>query len=130
MGSRYQYDVNKITRYIDIHKQFQGGLKTVDTDESLRDIYLREAQNVSLSEFNFIEKRYGLHQNGDPHVPWNSIENASSKLQGYFEYYVNATTVHKIIAFEGRFYVNQGAGFQEVDFFTLPEGSPFFDLSP
>ncbi len=51
--SRFVYDVDKITRYIDIHKQFGGGLKTVDTDDSLRDIYLREAENISLSEFNF-----------------------------------------------------------------------------
>jgi hypothetical protein len=54
--ARFNYDVDKITRYIDIHKQFQGGLKTVDTDDALRDVYLREAENVSLSEFNFIEK--------------------------------------------------------------------------
>lgn len=119
--ARYNYDVNKITRYIDIHKQFGGGLKTVDTDDSLKDFYLREAENVSLSEFNFIEKRYGLHKNAE-HAPWGSIENASSKLQGYFEYYVDADTVHKIVAFEGRFYIDQGSGFEEVELFSTPTG--------
>lgn len=127
MGSRYNYDINKTTRYIDIHKQFQGGLKTVDTDDALKDIYLREAENVSLSEFNFIEKRYGLHQNA-AHKPWESIESASSKLQGYFEYYVDANTVHKIIAFEGRFYINQGNGWQVVQLFDSPDGTAI-DLS-
>lgn len=128
MGSRYQYDVNKTTRYIDIHKQFQGGLKTVDTDDSLKDIFLREAENVSLSEFGFLEKRYGLHKNGEE-APWNSIESADSKLQGYFEYYVDADTVDKIIVFEGRFYVNRdGNGFEEVELFDTPTGEAI-DLS-
>jgi hypothetical protein len=63
--AKYRYDVDKITRLIDVHKSFPGGLKTVDTDDSLKDVYLREAENISLSEFNFVEKRYGLHQNGD-----------------------------------------------------------------
>jgi hypothetical protein len=125
--ARYNYDVNKITRYIDIHKQFGGGLKTVDTDDSLKDFYLREAENVSLSEFNFIEKRYGLHKNAE-HAPWSSIANASSKLQGYFEYYVDANTVHKIVAFEGRFYIDQGSGFEEVLLFDSPTAE-VFDLS-
>lgn len=127
MGSRYQYDVNKTTRYIDIHKQFQGGLKTVDTDDSLKDIFLREAENVSLSEFGFLEKRYGLHKN-DEHKPWTSIEDNASKLQGYFEYYVDANTVHKIVVFEGQFYINQGAGFQQVLLFDSPTGEAI-DLS-
>jgi hypothetical protein len=125
--AKYRYDVDKITRLIDVHKSFPGGLKTVDTDDSLKDVYLREAENISLSEFNFVEKRYGLHKNAE-HAPWGSIENASSKLQGYFEYYVDANTVHKIIAFEGRFYVNQGSGFEEVELFSTPTGE-VIDLS-
>ena len=128
--SRFIYDVDKITRYIDIHKQFGGGLKTVDTDDSLRDIYLREAENISLSEFNFIEKRYGLHKLKE-HMPWLSLESVSSIVQGYFEYYVDADTVDKIIVIEGKFYVNRdGNGFEEVEFFTIPPGVPFFDLAP
>ena len=126
--SRFIYDVDKVTRYIDIHKQFAGGLKTVDTDDSLRDVYLREAENVSLSEFNFIEKRYGLHKLLE-HAPWASLTSVSSIVQGYFEYYVDANTVHKIIVIEGNFYIDQGAGFNKVEFFTIPTGFPFFDLS-
>lgn len=131
MGSRYQYDINKNTRYIDIHKQFQGGLKTVDTDDALKDVYLREAENVSLSEFNFIEKRYGLHKL-DEHNPWGgATPSITSLVQGYFEYYVDADTVDKIIIIEGKFYVNRdGNGFEEVEFFTIPTGTPFIDLSP
>lgn len=128
--ARYNYDVNKLTRFIDIHKQFMGGLKTVDTDDSLKDVYLREAENVSLSEFNFIEKRYGLHKLNE-HKPWTgSLANAESPLQGYFEYYVNQTTIHKIIVIEGRFFVDQGAGagFQEVGFFDTENGE-VYDLT-
>ena len=129
--ARFNYDVDKITRYIDIHKQFQGGLKTVDTDDALKDVYLREAENVSLSEFNFIEKRYGLHKL-DEHNPWGgATPNIDSVVQGYFEYYVDADTVDKIIVIEGKFYVDRdGNGFEEVEFFTIPEGTPFIDLSP
>jgi hypothetical protein len=129
--ARFNYDVDKITRYIDIHKQFQGGLKTVDTDDALKDVYLREAENVSLSEFNFIEKRYGLHKL-DEHDPWGgATPSITSLVQGYFEYYVDADTVDKIIVIEGKFYVDRdGNGFEEVPFFTIPEGTPFIDLSP
>jgi hypothetical protein len=116
--ARFIYDVDKTTRYIDIHKQFQGGLKTVDTDDSIKDIYLREAENVSLSEFNFLEKRYGLH-NLTPEglAPWVSLSSTSSIVQGYFEYYVDANTVHKIIVIEGKIYVNSGSGFNLIQSF-------------
>jgi hypothetical protein len=114
--ARFIYDVDKTTRYIDIHKQFSGGLKTVDTDDALKDIYLREAENVSLSEFNFLEKRYGLH-NLKEYAPWVSLASTSSIVQGYFEYYVNANTVHKIIAIEGSFYIDSGSGFVKQSLF-------------
>ena len=128
--SRFVYDVDKLTRYIDIHKQFQGGLKTVDTDDALKDVYLREAENISLSEFNFIEKRYGLHKLKEE-MPWSSLTSVSSIVQGYFEYYVDADTIDRIIVIEGKFYVDRdGNGFEEVEFFTRPAGTPFFDLSP
>jgi len=126
--ARYLYDVDTLQRYIDVHKQFQGGLKTVDTDDSLKDVYLREAENVSLSEFNFIEKRYGTHKLAE-HKPWTSLEDSNSPLQGYFEYYVDANTIHKIIAIEGQFYIDQGSGFQVIDTFWLPEDSPNTNLS-
>jgi hypothetical protein len=128
--AKYLYDVNTTTRYIDIHKQFRGGLKTVDTDDALKDVYLREAENVSLSEFNFVEKRYGLHSLNE-HAPWDGdTPNIDSIVQGYFEYYVDANTVHKIIVIEGNFYVDQGSGFAKVEFFTIPTGTKFIDLSP
>ena len=60
--ARFAYDVNTRTRLIDIYKQFNGGLKTVDTDDALGSVYLRQAENVSLSEFGFIEKRYGTFE--------------------------------------------------------------------
>lgn len=116
--AKYLYDVNKITRYIDVHKQFRGGLKTVDTDDALKDVYLREAENVSLSEFNFIEKRYGLHKLNE-YTPWGgATPSISSLVQGYFEYYVDANTVHKIIVIEGKIYINSGSGFNLIQSFA------------
>jgi hypothetical protein len=76
--ARYAYDVNTTQRYIDVHKQFQGGLKTVDTDDALGAVFLRQAENVSLSEFGFIEKRYGTYENFKKQVTGN--------LQGYWEF--------------------------------------------
>lgn len=76
--ARYAYDVNTTQRYIDVHKQFQGGLKTVDTDDALGAVFLRDAENVSLSEFGFIEKRYGTYENF-------KIEKQGN-LQGYWEF--------------------------------------------
>jgi hypothetical protein len=115
--ARFIYDVDKTTRYIDIHKQFSGGLKTVDTDDALKDIYLREAENVSLSEFNFLEKRYGMH-NLKEYAPWVSLASTSSIVQGYFEYYVNPNTVHKIIVIEGKIYIDSGSGFNLIQSFA------------
>lgn len=80
--ARYAYDVNTTQRYIDVHKQFQGGLKTVDTDDSLGAVFLRDAENVSLSEFGFIEKRYGTYEKFRAGL---SVT-AQSKLQGYWEF--------------------------------------------
>ena len=77
--ARYAYDVNTRTRLIDVYKQFNGGLKTVDTDDALGSVYLRQAENVSLSEFGFIEKRYGTFQK-------DLIKTTSGTLQGYWEY--------------------------------------------
>jgi hypothetical protein len=92
--ARYAYDVNTTQRYIDVHKQFQGGLKTVDTDDALGAVFLREAENVSLSEFGFIEKRYGTYENF-------KIQTGIVNLQGYWEF-LNYT----IYAADGFFYVD------------------------
>jgi hypothetical protein len=93
--ARYAYDVNTTQRYIDVHKQFQGGLKTVDTDDSLGAVYLRDAENVSLSEFGFIEKRYGTYENFKMAINANE-----GKLQGYWEF----LDKYIIVAFDGNIY--------------------------
>ena len=80
--ARFDYDVNITQRYIDVHKQFQGGLKTVDTDDALGAVFLRQADNISISEFGFLEKRYGTFENFKKTV---GID-ANSKLQGYWEF--------------------------------------------
>ena len=92
--ARYAYDVNTTQRYIDVHKQFQGGLKTVDTDDSLGAVFLREAENVSLSEFGFIEKRYGTYENFKKQI-------SGTTFQGYFEF-----KEYIIYVIDGKFYVN------------------------
>ncbi len=91
--ARYAYDVNTTQRYIDVHKQFQGGLKTVDTDDALGAVFLRQAENVSLSEFGFIEKRYGTYENFKKQI--------SGNLQGYWEFEGNI-----VYAVNGNFYFN------------------------
>jgi len=93
--ARYAYDVNTTQRYIDVHKQFQGGLKTVDTDDALGAVFLREAENISLSEFGFLEKRYGTFENFKTAL--NGI------LQGYWEF-----GGFGIYAVDGRFYYSDG----------------------
>ena len=92
--ARYAYDVNTTQRYIDVHKQFQGGLKTVDTDDALGAVFLRQAENISLSEFGFIEKRYGTYENFKKQI--------SGNLQGYWEF-----QNHIIFAVDGIFYVDE-----------------------
>jgi hypothetical protein len=95
--ARYAYDVNTTQRYIDVHKQFQGGLKTVDTDDALGAVFLREAENVSISEFGFLEKRYGTYEN----FKQTAGINATSKLQGYWEF-----EGYIIYAVDGDLFVN------------------------
>jgi hypothetical protein len=91
--ARYAYDVNTTQRYIDVHKQFQGGLKTVDTDDALGAVFLREAENVSISEFGFLEKRYGTYE--------NFKQTFSGNLQGYWEF-----EGYIIYAVDGDLFVN------------------------
>jgi hypothetical protein len=94
--ARYAYDVNTTQRYIDVHKQFQGGLKTVDTDDALGAVFLREAENVSISEFGFLEKRYGTYENFKRDMPIGL-----TNLQGYWEF-----EGYKIYVINNRFFVN------------------------
>jgi hypothetical protein len=91
--ARYAYDVDTTQRYIDVHKQFQGGLKTVDTDDALGAVFLRQAENVSISEFGFLEKRYGTYE--------NFKQTFSGNLQGYWEF-----EGYIIYAVDGDIFVN------------------------
>jgi len=96
--ARYSYDVNTRTRLIDVYKQFNRGLKTVDTDDSLGSVFLRQAENVSLSEFGFIEKRYGTIQK-------QTIKTTTGTLQGYWEY-----LGFSIYVIDNKFYYNNDSG--------------------
>ena len=98
--ARYNYNVNTAAKYIDVHKQFNGGLKTVDTDDALGAVYLRDAENVSLSEFGFIEKRYGTYEN---FRETNSNMDINSFLQGYWEF-----QGIPIYALDGKLYASEG----------------------
>lgn len=81
--ARYAYDVDSRTKLLDTHKQFSGGLKTVDTDDSLKTVYMRDMQNISLSEYGFLEKRYGQYL--DKELEGLTITK-DSLLQGLFSY--------------------------------------------
>ena len=96
--ARFAYDVNTRTRLIDVHKQFNGGLKTVDTDDALGSVYLRQAENVSLSEFGFIEKRYGT-------IKKDLIKETTGTLQGYWEF-----EGFSIYAINNKFFYKNSAG--------------------
>jgi hypothetical protein len=98
--ARYPYDVNTTRRYIDVNKQFNGGLKTIDTDDSLGAVFLRQAENVSLSEFGFIEKRYGTYEKEKLAIGAND-----EKLQGFFEYVEEDGTVNEIAIVGGKLYL-------------------------
>ena len=102
--ARYAYDVNTTQKYIDVHKQFNGGLKTVDTDDALGAVFLRQAENVSLSEFGFIEKRYGTFENFKRALPAGA-----TTLQGYWEF-----KGYFIYAVDGKFYVNDSETHSEI----------------
>jgi hypothetical protein len=102
--ARYAYDVDTTQRYIDVHKQFQGGLKTVDTDDALGGVFLRQAENVSISEFGFLEKRYGTYE--------NFKQTFSGNLQGYWEF-----EGYIIYAVDGDIFVN---GTRVVEFLEEP----------
>lgn len=112
--ARTAYDVNRRTRHLDIHKQFLGGLKTIDTDDALKSVYLREMKNLSLSEFGFIEKRYGIYKNdefefvdseGTPYNPFN-LQGKPGFIQGYFEYVDGNNLTHKLIFIDGMPFIN------------------------
>ena len=111
MARRQQaYDLNKQVRLLDIHRQFMGGLKTIDTDDALGSAYLRDVDNLSISEFGFLEKRYGTYVNDELNFESFSLlsdVDLTKPIQGYFEYIDDNGGVHKIIFIDGVGYIKQ-----------------------
>lgn len=112
MARRQQaYDLNRQVRLLDIHRQFMGGLKTIDTDDALGSAYLRDVDNLSISEFGFLEKRYGTYVNDEiknfESFSLISDVDLTKPIQGYFEYIDDNGGVHKIIFIDGVGYIKQ-----------------------
>jgi hypothetical protein len=135
--ARFPYDVNTTRRYIDVNKQFNGGLKTIDTDDSLGAVFLRQAENVSLSEFGFIEKRYGTYEKEEIQLTRDNsgtIETVNvtttDKIQGFWQYGEKDGTVNEIIIVSGKLYLKkQGeTAFLEINTFKK-EGEFKYDES-
>jgi len=136
--ARTAYDVDRRTRHLDLHKQFSGGLKTIDTDDALRSVYLRKMNNLSLSEFGFIEKRYGIYKNdefqfvdkaGVPIFPF-SIQGNPGLVQGYFEYSLpNNAGLDKIVFIDGTAYIKQHSqnAFKRIELISKEEGFDYPD---
>ena len=109
---------------METHKQFAGGLKTVDTDDSLNSFYLRDAENISLSEFGYLERRYGLVN--DYNFDFLAVDidpdtedfETKYRLQGYFEYLRKNGKKDQIIIFNGYLYLN---GSRIDDLYIYPE---------
>ena len=109
--ARSRFDVNTTIKLLETTKQFVGGLKTVDTDDSLGSFFLRDAENISLSEYGFIEKRYGLIDTGDLNVTpvLNKLLNADgdNRVQGYFEFVRADGFTDQILFVNGRLYLSR-----------------------
>ena len=109
---RQTYNLDRQTKLFDIHKQFMGGLKTIDTDDALGSVYLRDIDNLSLSEFGFLEKRYGTYINDEfPGVEFK----ANKPIQGYFEYVDDDGDIHKILFYDGVGYIKNPKAENEED---------------
>ena len=124
--ARYPYDVNTTRRYIDVNKQFNGGLKTIDTDDSLGAVFLRQAENVSLSEFGFIEKRYGTYEKDKIF----DTDTYTGELQGFWEYTEDDGTVNEIAVVGGKLFLREAGqtSFSEITKFKK-EGAFEYDDS-
>lgn len=97
MGTRQNFNINTQAKLLDIHKQFQGGLKTVDTDDALQDFYLRQADNVSISEFGFLEKRYGLGKK-------ETMVTTNDTVQGHY-YFKKGNLTDELLIAGGKIYL-------------------------
>lgn len=121
-----RYDVNTNVKLLSTHKQFTGGLKTVDTDDSLKGFFLRDAENISLSEFGFIERRYGLVSDTDFSFTGNSVD----KVQGYFEYKKAGGVKDELLFYGGRLYLNyEGGGWTQITALTFDGALQYMDTS-
>ena len=123
--AKSRFDVNTTTKLLESTKQFIGGLKTVDTDDSLGAFFLRDAENISLSEYGFIEKRYGIVDSLD--IDTTGVELTSTdKVQGYFEYIRVDGYIDKILFVGGRLYLKraESATFVKVTQLHKVEGVP------
>jgi hypothetical protein len=112
--ARYAYDINQQTKIIDVQKQFPGGLKTVDTDDALGKVYLRETDNVSLSEYSFLEKRHGQYiEHTIEFAAGETIPDLTKPIQGYFEYIKTDHPykgLHRLLFIDGKTYVELPEG--------------------
>ena len=127
MARRQQrYDLDRQTRFLNVYKHFPGGLKTIDTDDALGAIFLRDVENLSLSEFTFLEKRYGTYKKSK--FDFINVPQSFDVVQGYFEYKAY-DGVHKLIFINGKPYIklpNQ-TNFKEVEVFHTEEGLDYPD---
>ena len=107
MNKKTPYDLDRSINILDIHKQFEGGLRTVDTSDDSGTIFLKESENFSLSKHAFIKKRYGTYINEKfkfNEKPFLDV------IQGYFEYVDEDGDVHKIIFVNGIPYIKNPKG--------------------
>jgi hypothetical protein len=111
MASKSRFDVETTIKLLETTKQFAGGLKTVDTDDALGSFFLRDAENISLSEYGFIEKRYGLIDTGEfdesPIIQALSHPHQNYKIQGYFEYLRKDGFIDQIVFVNGRLFLSR-----------------------
>lgn len=101
--AKIAYNVDTNTKLLDVQKQFIGGLKTVDTDDALGDVYLRDVENISISEFGFLERRYGLIKED---LEADFLNGNEVKIQGYFEYR-KGNIYDQILFINGSLYLNK-----------------------
>jgi hypothetical protein len=120
------YNLDRTTKLLESHKQFPGGLKTVDSDDALGSFFLRDAENISLSEYGFLERRYGLVDDANFELiitglqQGNLQEGFKDRLQGYFEYTRPDGIVETVVFVNGRLYLN---GVQVKQLYPYPQGT-------
>ena len=124
--ARQYFNVNTQTKLIDTHNKFNGGLKTVDTDDALKDFFLRQAENVSISEFGFLEKRYGLSEKQKLLSHGGSVSITGKRVQGHYKFKYGTST-DEILAVGGKLYIKEhgDASFTVVSSFTKIAGQTY-----